>query len=108
LAPAGKPSLSLSFQASTGPDDCPASSADPPLGNPFVVGLWSGQGPNSGALPATPTGYLTVKVAAARLSVSTAMIYKLIEAGKLPHRRIGNSIRIAVEDLESAFNRGCG
>jgi excisionase family DNA binding protein len=45
---------------------------------------------------------LTVKEAAARLEVSTASVYLLCKAGKLPHRRLGlhsGAVRISEEDL---------
>lgn len=51
----------------------------------------------------------TVKEVAARLRVSAASIYNLIESGKLACHRIGagrGTIRVSEEDL-SAFLSGC-
>lgn len=45
---------------------------------------------------------LTVRQAAERLNVSADCVYQMVEAGKLPHRRVGKGrgvIRIAVSDL---------
>jgi excisionase family DNA binding protein len=44
---------------------------------------------------------LSVCEVAARLSVSTATVYKLVERGELPHLRISNAIRVAPVDLEA-------
>lgn len=45
---------------------------------------------------------LTVKDVAARLNVSISCVYQLIEAGKLPHHRIGlgrGAIRCSESDI---------
>ena len=43
---------------------------------------------------------LTVRAAAARLSVSTATVYKLVARGDLGHVRVSNAIRIAPADVD--------
>lgn len=45
---------------------------------------------------------LTVKDAAAFLSISTSKTYELVETGMLAHHRIGGSIRVSEQQL-SAF-----
>jgi excisionase family DNA binding protein len=40
------------------------------------------------------------------MTISTRKVYNLVKAGKLPHYRIDNSIRIAEPDLES-YIAGC-
>jgi len=42
---------------------------------------------------------LSVREVAARLNVSTAMVYKLCNRGQLPHLRVSNAIRIPPADL---------
>lgn len=49
---------------------------------------------------------MTVRQAAEALEVSPALVYKLIKAGKLAHRRIGRVIRIDPNSF-AAFERGC-
>ena len=47
---------------------------------------------------------LTVKDVAARLNVSSSLVYQIVEGGKLPVHRIGNgrgSIRFRSEDIEA-------
>jgi excisionase family DNA binding protein len=44
---------------------------------------------------------LTVRQVAAKLCVSTAAVYKLVDRGALPHLRILNAIRVAPSDLEA-------
>jgi excisionase family DNA binding protein len=39
-------------------------------------------------------GYLTVREVAERLRVCTATVYAMVKAGKLPHRRVSNMVRI--------------
>jgi excisionase family DNA binding protein len=48
---------------------------------------------------------LNVKQVAERLSVSESKIYRLVEAGELPHHRIGGAIRFSEEQL-SEFLQG--
>ncbi len=55
--------------------------------------------PNLSAIQGRATDLLTVRDVAARLNVSTAMVYKLCDRGELPHVRISNPIRIAPADL---------
>jgi excisionase family DNA binding protein len=43
---------------------------------------------------------LTAREVAASLRVCTATVYKLCAAGALPHVRVLNAVRVAVEDLE--------
>jgi excisionase family DNA binding protein len=44
-------------------------------------------------------GYLTVREVAERFRVCTATIYALVKAGKLPHVRVSNSIRVPASAL---------
>jgi excisionase family DNA binding protein len=44
---------------------------------------------------------LSVKQVAARLGVSTPIVYRLANCGELPHVRISNAIRVAPADLEA-------
>ncbi len=53
-----------------------------------------------------PDRLLSVKQVAKRLSVTTASVYGLCAAGRLPHVRILNVIRIAASDL-AAFITSC-
>lgn len=48
------------------------------------------------------SGVLFVGVieAARRLGVSQALLYQQIQAGKFPHRRIGNRIVVSIKVLE--------
>jgi excisionase family DNA binding protein len=43
---------------------------------------------------------LTVKEAAAELRVSDRTVYRAIEAGSIPARRVGRLLRIRREDLD--------
>jgi len=43
---------------------------------------------------------LTVRQAAEMLTVSVRKVYNLVTAGKLPHYRIDNAIRVALVDVE--------
>jgi excisionase family DNA binding protein len=47
---------------------------------------------------------LTVRQAAALLTVSPRKVYNLITTGKLPYYRIGRVIRIAQEDVDDYFS----
>ena len=55
---------------------------------------------------AIPDRLLSVKQVAERLSVTTATVYGLCAAGRLPHVRILNVIRIAQSDL-ATFITSC-
>jgi excisionase family DNA binding protein len=50
---------------------------------------------------------LTVREVAARLRVCTAVVYRLVSTGALPHVRVMSAIRVAEEDLD-AFQRAGG
>ena len=50
-------------------------------------------------------GFLTVREVAARLSVSTATVYKLCAAGKLAHVRVLGAIRVAPVNLAAFIER---
>jgi excisionase family DNA binding protein len=54
---------------------------------------------------ATAVQFLTVREVATRLRVSPATVYALCAAGKLPHARISNSLRIALKDFEAFVRR---
>jgi excisionase family DNA binding protein len=47
-----------------------------------------------------PEALLSVREAASLLRLSTATVYKLIDAGKIRHCRISNAIRFRREDLD--------
>jgi excisionase family DNA binding protein len=67
--------------------------------------------PSSGILPAGVRhlrvidgrwrDLLTVRDVAARLSLSTATVYKLCRRGELLHVRIANTVRVTPEDLRA-------
>ena len=61
--------------------------------------------PTLRAIYGRATDLITVREAASRLSVSTAMVYKLCDRGELPHIRISNAIRIAPADLAAFIVR---
>jgi excisionase family DNA binding protein len=50
-------------------------------------------------------GFLTVREVAARLSVSTATVYKLCTRGELAYVRIFGAIRVAPDDLAALVAR---
>jgi excisionase family DNA binding protein len=52
-----------------------------------------------------PAPVLTVKQVAARLQLSTAVVYRLAETGALGHVRIGNVIRVTEADLAAFLAR---
>ncbi len=52
--------------------------------------------------------FLTVREVAARLRVSTATVYRLVEEGQIAHLRISNAIRIAELDLLAFLERRKG
>jgi excisionase family DNA binding protein len=56
----------------------------PPVATPFGALVVRGE----------PGALLTVREAAARLRVSRATVYRLVQAGALPVLRVSNSIRI--------------
>jgi|FLYL01.1.fsa_nt_gi excisionase family DNA binding protein len=47
---------------------------------------------------------LKVSEVASRLSLSPSKVYELVEKGKLPHYRIGGSIRVSEEQLSEFLN----
>ncbi len=49
---------------------------------------------------------LTVQEVAAQMRVSTMTVYRLIQAGELPARRIGHSYRLRSLDVEAYLDRG--
>lgn len=49
--------------------------------------------------------FLTVEEVRQRLSVSRALVYRLINRGDLASHHIGTSIRIAEEDLQDYLQR---
>ena len=58
----------------------------------------------AGGHETTDKKLLTVKDVAERLSVSSSLIYQLVESGKLPVLRIGNgrgAIRFSPQDIEA-------
>jgi excisionase family DNA binding protein len=50
---------------------------------------------------ATAVQFLTVREVAAKVRVSAATIYALCAQGKLPHMRVSNSLRLALDDIEA-------
>ena len=48
---------------------------------------------------------LRVREVAEQLGVCNATVYRLVEAGELPHVRIVNSIRIRPHDLKTLLER---
>jgi len=50
--------------------------------------------------------FVTVAEVADRLRVSTMTVYRLIQAGELPARRIGHSYRLRSLDVEAYLDRG--
>lgn len=55
--------------------------------------------------PVSPDELLTVREIAAHLKVSTATVYKIVEAGQLRTIRVGESIRCTREDLSQYLTR---
>ena len=51
--------------------------------------------------PITKSDTWTVRVAALVLDVSTALLYKLVDANEIPHRRIGSSIYFDRHELSA-------
>jgi excisionase family DNA binding protein len=51
---------------------------------------------------------LTVAEAADRLKVSTKKVYQMVQAGEIPHNRVGNQIRILPSSLEELIRRPLG
>jgi excisionase family DNA binding protein len=52
-----------------------------------------------------PAPLLTVREVAARLRVSRATVYRLVQTGALPALRVSNSIRVAPEALAPSLSR---
>jgi excisionase family DNA binding protein len=48
---------------------------------------------------------LTVREVASKLGVCTAIVYRLVTAGELPHVRVSNAIRIAHVEVEKFVTR---
>jgi excisionase family DNA binding protein len=46
-----------------------------------------------------PPQVISVREVARRLRVSEATVYALVGAGRLPHLRVSNAIRVRTEDL---------
>jgi excisionase family DNA binding protein len=72
-------------------DVAPDGQSSTPRGAPVVQNLVR--------VPAVGEGFLTVREVATRLRVSTKTVYKIIDQRRLPHVRVGNSVRISVADL---------
>ncbi len=49
-------------------------------------------------------GYLTVRGAAKIMHVSQAWLYKRVEKGEIPHRRIGRMIRFHRRDIDELMD----
>jgi len=49
-------------------------------------------------------GYLTLGEAAKILHVSPAWLYKRVEKGEIPHRRIGRMIRFHRKDIDELMD----
>jgi len=91
-----------------------------PVISTFRAGTGHSVNPEPGARPdctgagsaprppaAQPAALLTVRDVAARLRVSTARVYALIESGELTHLRLGNNtIRVSEADLAAYLARG--
>jgi excisionase family DNA binding protein len=56
-------------------------------------------------LTAVPLELLSVRDVAEQLRISRATVYALVGAGRLPHLRLSNAIRIRPEDLEAYVRR---
>jgi excisionase family DNA binding protein len=51
---------------------------------------------------------LTVEEVAKYLRVSRQTVYSLIRAGKIPHFKVGNKVRVKRADLETMTNTSTG
>ncbi len=49
---------------------------------------------------------LSAREVALQLGVSTALVYRLVDAGRLTHVRVSNAIRVRREDLEAFLHHG--
>ena len=85
--------------------DSHSAPPEAPVSKVFVSGLCLENRLKTGGRDA-PDRLLSVKQVAERLSVTTATVYGLCAAGRLPHVRILNVIRIAPSDL-AAFIASC-
>ena len=85
------------YEKQTVVDSVPSHAFAPnaPIPTPFTTRLLPSQNPST----AGPS-LLTVRAAAATLTVSTTTVYKLVAAKVLSCVRIGNAIRIDTHDLE--------
>ncbi len=99
-------SKSLQVQPVTRDGLSSSSQQNAPISRPFgalVVqapppGTWTG-----GTMVKGP--FLTVRGVAARLGVSTAMVYRILEEGDLPHFRVSNAIRVPESGLAHYLRR---
>lgn len=106
--PAGESgSQGVDFVRSAGPAGVQPSQAVGAFSKSFVASLVT-----DSAVAPVPAGYaedlLSVAQVAARLRVSNATVYGLVERGALAHVRVSNAIRIAPADLAAfveAFRR---
>ncbi len=48
---------------------------------------------------------LTVREVAVKLGVCTAIVYRLVASGELPHVRVSNAIRVTAIDVEEFVAR---
>ncbi len=53
---------------------------------------------------ADSNGYLTVKEAAKIMQVCPSWLYKRVEKGQIPHRRIGRMIRFHRRDIDELMD----
>ncbi len=109
----------LGFEALDGSSQCVADGSESLEIQPFTRGDLSRMSPRNGP-DRSPFGaivvqarradgsdsssagpYLTVREVAARLRVCTATVYRLCEAGRLPHVRVSNAVRVSHLDLQA-------
>ena len=87
--------VSVGFRERSNP---PATGPKRPLSAP-VSGILRPPSARLRALDGGADNLLSVREVAARLSVTTAMVYKLARLGELPHVRVLNTIRGAPADF---------
>ncbi len=91
--------------AASGLAQQPDSSAGQPMaarGRRFAAALLLGTQPITGPLETL----LNVREVAARLQVSTATVYKIVDRGEIATVRVANSIRVRPADLAEYLRRG--